>query len=255
MLQYIDLNCDMGESFGAYQLGMDEEVIQLISSANVACGFHGGDPNVMDRTVELARIYGVGVGAHPGYPDLNGFGRRFMDMERREIINMIVYQIGALQAFCTKHGVRIQHVKLHGALANRVDIDEALANHAADAVLAVNPELPIFVTPNSVMHKVSLEKGLQPILEIYADRAYNDDLTLVSRKMTGAVITDPDMAANRVLKMISEGKVTTINGNEVDIKGQTICVHGDTQTALRMITKIRLLMENNGFQISPFNVR
>ncbi|MCU6795893.1 LamB/YcsF family protein [Paenibacillus sp. WQ 127069] len=252
MLTTVDLNCDMGESFGAYKLGMDEAVIQMISSANVACGFHGGDPDVMNRTVELARSFDVGVGAHPGYPDLNGFGRRFVDMERNEVINMIVYQIGALQAFCNKHKVRLQHVKLHGALANRVDIDEELANYAADAVLAFNPELPVFVNPNSLMHKVLLEKKLHPILEVYADRAYNDDLTLVSRKLTGAVITDPDLAAKRALKMVAEGKVTTITGNEVDITGQTICVHGDTPTALNMISKIRLLLKENGVGISSF---
>jgi UPF0271 protein len=249
MLASIDLNCDMGESFGAYELGMDEEVIKLISSANIACGYHGGDPNVMDHTVEMARNYGVGVGAHPGYPDLIGFGRRFIDMERDEFINMIIYQMGALQAFCTKHRVPMQHIKLHGALGNIVDVNEMLANYAADAVLAIDPELPIYVKPSSMMHKVAKERGLRPILEIYADRAYNDDLTLVSRKIKGAVITDPDLAAKRALRMIIEGKVATLGGNEVDIKADTICVHGDTDTALEMIRKIRVQLADNGIAV------
>lgn len=249
----IDLNCDMGESFGPYTIGMDDEVIPLISSANVACGFHAGDPDIMDRTVAMAVKYGVGVGAHPGYGDLAGFGRRIVEMDRKQLVNMLIYQIGALEAFCRKHGTKLTHVKPHGALSNLSDVDEATACNVADAILAVNPELPIFVKPNTKMHQAIQERNLIPVLEVYADRAYNDDLTLVSRKMEGAVITDPNIAADRVVRMISMGKVTTIQGRDVEIEGDTVCVHGDTPSALVMIRTIRKRLKEAGIAILPFH--
>lgn len=249
MQKYIDLNCDMGESFGVYKLGMDDEVIKYISSANIACGFHAGDPNVMNHTVKMAKEYGVGVGVHPGFPDLIGFGRRDMDVSRKDIMNLIIYQIGALEVFCQKHGVSLQHIKPHGNLNNLTDHNRDLAESIVDAVLEVKPNLPIYVKSESLLHKVAEEKGLPVVRELFADRAYNDDMTLVSRKNKGAVITDPNMAAERVVRMITEGKVTTITGDEIDIQGETICVHGDTPTQLELIRVLRSKLNEAGVEI------
>ncbi|MFD1926743.1 LamB/YcsF family protein [Sporosarcina siberiensis] len=254
MTKTIDLNCDMGESFGVYKLGLDDEVIQLISSVNVACGFHGGDPNIMDHTVAMAKKYGVGVGAHPGFQDLAGFGRRNIDMEREDLMNLIIYQIGALDIFCQKHGVPLTHVKPHGNMNNMADSDEEMATNIVDAVLAVRPDLPIMVKPNSQLHLVAKAKGLPFILELFADRSYNSDFSLVSRRIEGAVITNPNKVAQRMVKMVTEGKLTTFNGEEIEIEGQSICVHGDTPTALQMIKTIRMELEHVGIQIAPFSV-
>jgi UPF0271 protein len=253
MQKSIDLNCDMGESYGSYKLGYDDDVIQLISSVNIACGFHGGDPNVMDHTVKMAKEHGVGIGVHPGFPDLRGFGRRNMDIPREELINDIVYQIGALQAFCEKYGVELQHIKPHGNMNNMTDTDEEMAETIIEAVQLVKPDLPIFVKTNSNLHKAAERKGLPFITEIFADRAYKNDLSLVSRREEGAVITNFEVAAERVVKMVTEGKVTTITGDEVEIQGETICVHGDTPTALQMIRTIRDRLEEAGVEVkSPF---
>lgn len=250
--KYIDLNCDMGESFGVYKLGMDDEVIKLITSANIACGFHAGDPNVMDHTVKMAKEYGVGVGVHPGFPDLLGFGRRDMDISRKDLMNLIIYQIGALEIFCKKHGVPLQHIKPHGNLNNMADHDLELATNIVDAVLEVKPDLPIFVKPHSGLHKVAEAKGLPYVLELFADRQYNDDMTLVSRKYPNAVITDPEVAAERVVRMVTEGKVTTVTGKEIEIQGETICVHGDTPTALELIRVLRKRLTEAGITIASF---
>ncbi|KAB2329776.1 LamB/YcsF family protein [Cytobacillus depressus] len=250
----IDLNCDMGESFGIYKLGFDDEVIKLISSVNVACGFHGGDPNIMDYTVAMAKKYGVGVGAHPGFQDLAGFGRRNIDVARKDLMNSIIYQIGALDIFCQKHDTPLRHVKPHGNMNNMADSDEEMATNIVDAVLTVRPDLPIMVKPNSQLHLVAKAKGLPFILELFADRAYNNDFSLVSRKYEGAVITDPEKVAERVIKMVIEGKVTTFNGEEVEVQGDTICVHGDTPTALDMIRIIKQRLESIDIKIAPFSV-
>jgi UPF0271 protein len=251
MQKTIDLNCDMGESFGVYKLGYDDEVIQLISSVNIACGFHAGDPNVMDHTVAMAKKYGVGIGVHPGFPDLPGFGRRNIDVSRKDLMNMIIYQIGALQAFCEKHGTVLQHIKPHGQMNNMADDDEQWAENIIDAILAVKPNLPIYVKPNTQMHRVAERKGLPFVLELFADRAYNDDLTLVSRKHPGAVITDLNEVARRVTKMVLEGKVETVSGSEVEVAGKTICVHGDTPTALELIRMLRTKLTEIGVKIAP----
>lgn len=252
-MQSVDLNCDMGESFGVYKLGYDDDVIQMISSVNVACGFHAGDPNVMDHTVAMAKKHGVGIGVHPGFPDLRGFGRRNIDISREDLMNDIIYQIGALEAFCEKHGTKLQHIKPHGSMNNMTDHNEEMAEHIVDAVLAVKPDLPLFVKTNSPLQKVAEKKGLPFVREIFADRAYHNDLSLVSRKEEGAVISDLDEAADRVVKMVTEKKVTTITGDEIDIEGETICVHGDTPTALKMIERIRDKLQGIGVEIaSPF---
>lgn len=253
MKKMIDLNCDMGESLGRYTLGNDDEVIKYISSANVACGFHAGDPNVMDHTVRIAKEYGVGVGAHPGFPDLVGFGRRNMDIPRNDLMNLIIYQIGALDIFCKKYGVKMQHVKPHGNLNNMADSDEQLAINIIDAIQSVNPDLPVFVKPNSQLHKVAERKGLPFKLEIFADRAYHKDFSLVSRKEEGAVLSDPEFVADRIIQIVTEGKVKTITGEEIEVQGETICVHGDTPAALDMIKIIKKRLEEAGIEVkSPF---
>ncbi|WP_085506125.1 LamB/YcsF family protein [Thalassobacillus devorans] len=254
MSKTIDLNCDMGESFGVYKLGYDDEVIPLISSVNIACGFHGGDPNIMDHTVAMAKKYGVGVGAHPGFQDLIGFGRRNIDVERMDLMNVIIYQIGAINAFCEKHEVSLRHVKPHGNMNNMADTDEEMATNIVDAILEINEDLPLMVKPNSQLHKVAEAKGLPFVLEIFADREYNNDISLVSRKNKDAVIHDPDKVADRVLKMVTEGKVTTITGDEIQVEGESICVHGDTPTALEMIKRIKHKLESRDINIKPFKV-
>ncbi|ASN06518.1 LamB/YcsF family protein [Virgibacillus necropolis] len=250
----IDLNCDMGESFGVYKLGYDDDVIKLISSVNIACGFHGGDHNIMNHTVAMAKKYGVGVGAHPGFLDLHGFGRRNIDVGREDLMNSIIYQIGALYMFCQKHDVELRHVKPHGNMNNMADKNKEMAVNIVDAIRAVDKNLPILVKPNSQLHLVAKDKGLPFVLELFADRAYNDDISLVSRKYEGAVISDPEKVAKRVIKMVTEKKITTINGEEIEVDGESICVHGDTPTALDMIRIIKERLEGIGVKIAPLSV-
>ncbi|WP_026907225.1 LamB/YcsF family protein [Paucisalibacillus globulus] len=249
-MQTIDLNCDLGESFGAFTIGKDDEVIKFISSVNIACGFHGGDPDVMDHTVAMAKKYNVGVGAHPGFPNLLGFGRWNMDIPSKTLTNIILYQIGALDIFCKKHGVRMQHVKPHGNLNNMADTDTGIATSIVEAVHTVNPELPLFVKPNSELERVAKEKGQPYVLELFADRAYNKDMTLVSRSHDGAIITNPQQVAKNVVRMVKENRITSITGEELKVEGQTICVHGDTQSALEMIKVIRNTLAKERIRIS-----
>ncbi|MUV36753.1 UPF0271 protein [Lentibacillus sp. JNUCC-1] len=245
----IDLNCDLGESFGVYKMGHDEEVIQLVSSINVACGFHGGDPDVMDKTVAMAKEFNVGVGAHPSYPDRLGFGRWNMDIPQETLTNIIIYQIGALDAFCQKHNVKLQHVKPHGNLNNMADKSETIASSIVEAVHALNPELPIFVKPHSELERVAVEKEQPVVLELFADRSYQNDLSLVPRTEHGAVITEPEVAADQVLRMVLDEQITTISGDEIDISGETICVHGDTPTAVHMIKVIKEKLAANQIEV------
>lgn len=249
----IDLNCDMGESFGAYTLGYDDEVIQLISSVNIACGFHGGDPDVMDHTVAMAKKYNVGVGAHPGYPNLLGFGRWNMDIPSKTLSNIIIYQIGSLEMFCRKHDVSMQHVKPHGNLNNMADSDERIAASIVEAVYSINPMLPLFVKPNSELERIAKEKGQPIVQELFADRSYTKDMSLVPRTVEGSVITDIDQASENIVKMITTNEVTAITGEKLPIAGETICVHGDTPSAVDMIRGIRDALEKNAIKVtSPF---
>lgn len=250
-MKYIDLNCDMGESFGAYKIGRDEEVIQLISSANIACGFHAGDPNVMDKTVRMAKERGVGIGVHMGFPDLLGFGRREMDIVKDDLVNYIVYQIGALQAFCTKHGVEIQHVKSHGAMGNMSYVNPMVADAVTDAILQVIPDTKLMVISGTAVHKAAVEKGITVVKEVFADRAYTNEGTLVSRKIEGGVITDPEKAADQVLDMVLHGKVTTIDGKVIPMEADSICVHGDTDGALTIVRRVKEKLEHSGVKIQP----
>lgn len=245
----VDLNCDLGESFGNYTIGCDEKVIPFISSANVACGFHASDPIVMDKTVEMARKYGVSVGAHPGLPDLMGFGRRKMDIAPLEAKTMVQYQIGALSAFCRAHNIKMSHVKPHGALYNMAGKNLELAFAICEGIREVNPNLILLALSGSKMIEAAKMTGLRYASEVFADRAYKDDGSLVDRKNNGAVITDEDEALKRVVRMIKEGRVRSINGNDIEIEAQSICVHGDGIKALEFVKKIRQNLEQENIEI------
>ncbi len=241
-LKTIDLNSDVGESFGNYTLGLDEEVIPLISSANIACGYHAGDPAVMRHTVALAINNGVGLGAHPGLPDLVGFGRRNMDVTLEEIKDFVTYQIGALQAVAALQGARLQHVKPHGALYNMAVKNPAIWDAVAEVMAGIDERLILFVLAGSdraELESIAKRRGVRIAFEFFADRAYNTDGSLVSRKLPGAVIHDNDVVAAKVLKLVKEGKVKTIEGPEIELKAETICVHGDNPKALALVQKIR----------------
>ncbi len=250
----IDINCDMGEGFGAYTIGMDGEVIRYISSANIACGFHAGDPGVMNRTVRLAQENGVGVGAHPGYPDLAGFGRRNMDCTPDEVRDDVIYQIGALRGFCALHGVRLQHVKPHGSLYNMCVGNESLSEAVAEAIAAVDRSL-FWVTLGGAQadlaRKIAAAAGIRVVFEAFPDRAYTPDGKLAPRKLPGAVITDPQRAADQALWMAKEGRVIAMDGTVVDLEVQTLCVHGDNPAALHHIRTIRQALEAEGIHIAP----
>jgi 5-oxoprolinase (ATP-hydrolysing) subunit A len=253
-LPRIDLNCDMGESFGAYKLGGDEELMKSITSANIACGWHAGDPAVMNRTVQMAAAHDVGIGAHPGYPDLLGFGRRYMDCAADEIRNFVIYQVGALMGFCSANGVQMQHVKAHGALYN-VSVDkEEIATAIAKGIASVDSELfwVVLAGPKSAaLAEIGASVGIRVVFEAFADRAYTAQGTLVPRRQPGAVIKDSQQVARRALKMASEGKVTAVDESEIDLVAQTICVHGDTPGAVEIVQAIRGLLESEGVEIKP----
>lgn len=246
----VDLNSDLGESYGRYTIGMDERIIPLVTSANVACGYHASDPVVMQRTVREAKKAGIGVGAHPGFPDLMGFGRRNMAVTPEEAKAYVKYQLGALQAFAKAHGVKIQHVKPHGALYNMAAVDEKLAKAMCEAVYEVDKDIIFMGLAGSKMITAAEEIGLKAASEVFADRAYNDDGTLVSRKLPGAVIKDKELAIKRVVRMVKEGKVESINGKDIDIKADSICVHGDNPKALEFVKNIRETLEKEGVTIS-----
>jgi UPF0271 protein len=250
----MDLNCDMGESFGAYTLGLDHEVIKYITSANIACGWHAGDPMVMDRTVRMAVENRVAVGAHPGYPDLLGFGRRNMDCTPDEIRNYLIYQIGALQAFCTANGTRLRHVKPHGNLYLTAVEDERVARAVAEAIMSVDEKL-IFVAlagaKGELMRKVGQEMGLKVAYEAFPDRAYTPEGTLVSRRQPGAVIKDPEEVAERAVRMAKERKVMAVDGTEIQLEAQTLCVHGDNPAAVDLVRRIRDSLEKEGVELRP----
>ena len=225
----VDLNSDIGESFGAYKLGDDEAIIRHITAANAACGWHGGDPMVMDRVVRLSKEHGVAVGAHPGYPDLMGFGRRRMTLSFEEAKNYVKYQIGALSAFTVSYGIKLHHVAPHGAMGNQCQYDEELSRAVCEAVYEFDRDLIIYYCAGAVLGKVAED--------------------MAPRKMEGAMITDEDIAIGRCVRMIKEGKVTSINGKELDIKGDTLCVHGDGPKAMEFVRKIRKTFEEEGIQI------
>ena len=250
-MKKVDLNCDLGESFGNYTCGMDASVIPHISSANVACGFHAGDPLVMDKTVKLAKQYNIAVGAHPGYPDLVGFGRRNMAVSAAELKAMMQYQIGALQAFCKAQGIKLQHVKPHGAMYNMAAKDRKLADAICDAILEIDDSLILLGLSGSEMLKAAKDKGLRYASEVFADRAYEDDGSLTPRALEGSVITDEDEAIKRVLQMVNDGTVVTRSGKVIPIEADSICLHGDGAKAVEFAQRIRAELTDSGVEIVP----
>jgi UPF0271 protein len=249
----IDMNSDVGESFGAYKLGLDEEVIPHITSANIACGFHGGDPGVMRKTISLAKQYEVEVGAHPGFPDLIGFGRRNIDATLEEIQDYIVYQTGALQGFARSQGLRLQHVKPHGALYNMAAANPRICEAIAEGVARIDREIILVVLAPSKKDpflEIGKRYGICIAFEAFPDRAYNKDGSLVSRREKGAVFHDHEIVAQRALKMALEGKLIAIDGTEIDLKVDTLCVHGDNPAAVQMVKKIREGLKAAGVEVS-----
>lgn len=250
----IDLNSDVGESFGNYKLGLDEQVIPLISSANIACGYHAGDPGVMKRTVALAKKHGVGIGAHPGFPDLMGFGRRFMDATLEEIKGYVTYQIGALQAFASLEYLGLQHVKPHGALYNLAVKEVSVWEAVAEVLGNINKDLILVVLAGAnrkELEEIGEHYGIRVAFEFFADRAYNPDGSLVSRREQGAVIRDHSIAAERVLKVVREGKVESKDGGEIELHADTVCVHGDNPEAVALVKNIRKELVSSHVDIVP----
>ncbi|HDR7848845.1 5-oxoprolinase subunit PxpA [Bacillus toyonensis] len=246
----IDLNCDLGESFGAYKMGNDDEILPFVSSINVACGFHAGDPFVMRQTVEKALKHNVAIGAHPGFPDLIGFGRRNMNVSASEVYDYVLYQIGALDGFVKAAGAKMHHVKPHGALYNMAATDPAIADAIVKAISHMNPDLLLYGLANSEAFIQATEKYKVTFMqEVFADRTYKQDGTLTSRTEKNALITDEGEAIKQVLQMVKEGYVETVNGEKVTVRAQTICLHGDGEKAVQFAERIYRTFELNGVSI------
>jgi 5-oxoprolinase (ATP-hydrolysing) subunit A len=249
----IDLNCDLGEGFGAWEMGNDPAMIELATSVNIACGFHAGDADIMRKTVELAKARGVSIGAHPGYRDLHGFGRRpIPGLTSSEIENLIAYQIGALQAIATAAGYKVTHVKAHGAISNVACEDDMTAKAIADGIKAVDPNLIFVVLANSKLVKAGENANLPMVHEVFADRAYEDDGNLVSRKKPGAVLHDAKTIADRVVRMVQDGAVVSVTGKVIKMRTDTVCIHGDTPGAVGIARDIRAALKAAGIEVAPF---
>ena len=248
MKSKIDFNCDMGESFGMYEMGLDEKIINYITSANIACGFHAGDPNWMNRTVKLAEKNEVGIGAHPSYPDLKGFGRRSMDLSTEEVKNDLKYQIGALTAFTKTK--KLQHVKPHGAMYNQSVNDKNLSKAICEAILETDDNIILIALANSKWINIAKQMGLKVAREIFADRALNSDGSLVSRSIEGSVIHEPDIVIERSIKMIKQGSVESIDGTEIAVEADSICLHSDTTGSVEMAKLLSIELEINGIEIT-----
>lgn len=251
-MQVMDLNADMGESFGDWKMGHDAELMPLISSANIACGFHAGDPDVMAQTMRLAVAQGIGLGAHPGFPDLQGFGRRRMVIAPETLANMVRYQLGAAMAMARAAGGHIRHFKLHGALSNMATTDRAMARACFSAARALDPDLIFLVLAQSPMQQEAEALGCNWVGEIFADRAYDADGLLVDRRLPGAVIHDPALAAARMRAMVRERAILTAEGTRIPAQFGTICVHGDTPEAVAIARAVRQGLEADGVRIAPF---
>lgn len=245
----VDLNADIGESFGNYTIGMDAEVIRYITSANTACGYHAGDPLVMEKTVALAKAGNVAVGAHPGYPDLMGFGRRNMKVSPAEAKAYIKYQVGALKAFTDAAGVKMQHVKPHGAFYNMAAVDEDLAAAICEGIKEIDPDLIMLGLAGSKHITAAHKVGLKVASEVFADRNYMEDGTLVPRSRADAKISDPEEAITRVIRMVKDGKVTAVTGRDIDIKADSVCVHGDNPKAVEFVRTIRERLTAEGIEV------
>lgn len=239
----IDLNSDLGESFGPWKMGQDEALMPSLTSANIACGFHAGDPSVMRQTIRLAQQHGVAVGAHPGFPDLGGFGRRDMQLSTGELEDLVLYQLAALAGVAAAEGARIQHVKAHGALYNMAARDAALARAIARAVAAFDRTLILLGLPNSALLSEGEASGLRVAAEVFADRTYEADGSLTSRRVPGSVIHDPAQVARRAVEMVTTGQVTATDGTRVRLRADTICLHGDTPGAPDLARQLRAALQ------------
>lgn len=246
MTRSVDLNSDMGEGFGPWEMGDDAALLDIVTSANIACGFHAGDPDVMAKTMQTAQAKGVGIGAHPGFADLKGFGRRPLPISAEELGNAVAYQLGATQAMAKRAGGTVRHLKLHGALSNMASVDAHLARTCYEAALAVDPDIVIMVLAATAMEEVVRELGCQWAGEIFADRAYEDDATLVDRSKPGAVLHDPAVAAARILQMLKAEAIIAESGKHIPCRVDTICLHGDTPDAVAMAGAVREHLEAAG---------
>lgn len=248
----MDLNSDVGESFGAWAMGDDDAVLGVVTSANVACGAHAGDPTTARRTCGRAAAGGVSVGAHVGYRDLAGFGRRFVDVDPGELTDDVIFQIGALQAVAAAAGTAVRYVKPHGALYNAIAHHRAQARAVVDAVRTVDPDLPVLVLPGSVVEAELEAAGMRPVREAFADRAYARDGTLVPRRHPGSVIDDAAVVAQRVVRLAADGEVVAADGTLVRIDAESLCVHGDTPGAVTLARAVRHALESAGIDVRPF---
>ncbi len=251
MTKTVNLNADLGESFGAWRMGRDDEMLALVRSANVACGFHAGDPAVMRRTVAMARQHGVSVGAHPSYPDLQGFGRRRMDIAEAELEALLIYQIGALVAIARAEGTQVTHVKPHGALNNMACVDAKLAGCVARAVRAADPALILLAPVLSQLAAAGQQAGLPVVQEVFADRAYADDGTLVPRSRPGAVLHGADACVRHVMRMVDDGALHSVNGVRLPVPVQSICVHGDDPEAVATARAVGDALRAAGYRLLP----
>ncbi|WP_299828872.1 LamB/YcsF family protein [uncultured Roseobacter sp.] len=251
----VDLNADMGESFGPWKMGDDAALLKIVTSANIACGAHAGDAQVMATTMGIAMENGVGIGAHPGFADLQGFGRRRMNIPRGELQNSIRYQVAASVGVARAMGTKVRHLKLHGALANVASEDEQLARDCYEAALSVDPELIVMVLCATAQEAAVQALGCSYAGEIFADRAYNDDATLVDRSLPGAVIHDPEVAGQRMVEMVQAGAIITASGKQIKTDIDTICLHGDTPTAVQIAGSVRGALETAGVTVTQFDGR
>ncbi|WP_282120239.1 LamB/YcsF family protein [Ruegeria atlantica] len=248
----VDLNADMGESYGPWNMGDDESLLKIITSANIACGFHAGDPDVMAKTMTLAAESGVGIGAHPGFPDLQGFGRRNMKVPHASLRNLVRYQLGAAIGMAKAVGTEVRHLKLHGALANMCSVDIDMARACYQGALDVDPDIIIMVLAVTKQEEAVRKLGCKWVGEIFADRAYNDDGTLVDRGLPGAVIHDPEIAGPRILNMVREGAIITESGQRLETSIDTICLHGDGPTAVQIARSVRTSLIDGGVDVTKF---
>ncbi len=255
MTRTVDLNADMGESFGPWVMGSDAELLKVVTSANIACGFHAGDWDVMAATMKEAVANGTGIGAHPGFPDLQGFGRRRMDLPARSLRNLVRYQLGAARAMAAAEGGTVRHLKLHGMLANMASGDAEMARACYQGALDVDPDIIVMVLAATAQQEAVESLGCAWAGEIFADRAYNDDATLVDRSLPGAVIHDPAQAGRRMARMVAAGAIVTESGLRIPAAVDTICLHGDGPTALAIAQAVRAALEADGVSLRPFKGR
>lgn len=249
-MKFVDINCDLGESYGHARVGQDEVLMPMLSSANIACGFHGGDPGTMHRTVRLAQSHGVSIGAHPSYPDLAGFGRRRMELSPQEVYDCMLYQIGALSGFVHAAGERLCHVKPHGALYNEASKNPELASAIVNAIFYFDRELVLFGPASSAMEQAAHQVGIRFFREVFADRTYQADGSLTPRSLAGSIISEPSAAIRQVDDILLRGVVTSIDGHQIPMEGDTICIHGDGPHAFEILSSLHRHLRDIGFEIT-----